>query len=204
MQIFCVREEPWHRTSAWHFIPPSTRLKVILAQRFYAVSMCKLTASNVLEQCVWDQVCSLKSSLRILYLERTNLVEQAASDVINNLRMAGHPTHTFNQVDPGLVTLKPKAVLTSYENLLQRRRRTRKLLKESGISILSLTYEGLTGGTEVSCIPEKISREICSFLGVDQLPLCTRMKKVHKKLYSEFVSNWIEVLAMVEQEVVLG
>lgn len=200
VQIFCVREEPWHRSSTWRLVPSGVRLKVILEQRFCDVSMCKLTVSHVLKKPIWKQVCDYKSLLKVLYLERVNLAEQAVSDTINNLRRTGHPAHTFSQAEPPLVTLRPEAVIASLVGILQRRTRTRELLKGSEVPVLYLTYEGLTGGVEVSCVPEKVATEICSFLEVDQLPLCTRMRKVHRKSYSEFVSNWVEIRALVEQK----
>jgi len=198
-QIFCVREEPLHRKSVWRLVPLKVVLAVILQQRYYEVSMCKLTASHILRPAIWKQVVDYKPSLRVLYLERENLMEQVASDVINNMHLEGHPTHTMHTMhtfeQPALppVTLKPKDILASSKGILQRRVEVRRRLKSSKLPVLYLTYEELTAGAEVSCLPKKVTDKICTFLEVDCSPLCTNMRKVHSKPYSEFVSNWDEI-----------
>ncbi len=196
-QIFCIREEIFHRDSTWKAIKRDQRLAIIYNQQFYDVGMFKVTLAQVVRTKLADCIASLKP--KIIYLKREKIVEQAASLLINNLTRArqlkGHPTHTFRSVKPPKVTLNPREYVQRYNEILGRRKAAevffRKAKKVSGYSVHRVTYEKMIAQ------PNLTMEGICNFLGVKPYPFVSWMKKVHTVPYPEFVTNWDELVRSV-------
>lgn len=196
-QVFCVREEPFHRHSTWKRIGISQRVSLIWDQRYYDVALFRIAPLDLLQAGVAAHVLPLH--VRVLYLERTNLAEQVASDVINAMHAftpdkCKHPTHTFREgIELEPVQLSIQQVRSSCEGILSRKAGVGRMLGDR--PVLRLKYEDITrAGNEVA--PAEAKR-ICNFLNVEHHPLPTRMRKVHKRPYPETVVNWDEVRATV-------
>lgn len=192
-QIFCVREEPFHKSSVWKKVPWDRRLMTIFNQKFYDVAMCKITPSQLGNTGLANFLVARRP--KIVYLTREKVTEQAASDLINNMRLKGHPTHTFSTANPPKVTLDPKQFVGHYNGILKRRKIAEVFLKGarkvSGNPAYRLTYESLIA------LPNPTMKGICNFLGVKPFAFVSRMKKVHSVPYAEFVTNWDELIRSV-------
>ncbi len=192
-QIFCVREEPFHKSSVWKKVPWDRRLMTIFNQKFYDVAMCKITPSQLGNLKLAQFLIHLKP--KIIYLTRNKVTEQAASDLINNMRLKGHPTHTFSTANPPKVTLDPKQFVKRYNGILKRRKVAEAFLKDakrfSGDLIYYIPYENMLAQ------PDYTMKGICNFLGVKPFAFVSRMKKVHSVPYAEFVTNWDELIRSV-------
>jgi hypothetical protein len=198
-QIFCVREEPFHKKSAWKPLGRGPATQLIWSQHYYDVCMFKCTPSQIFpgKHKLWKII--VKSGAKIIYLKRENMVEQAISDAINRARKEGHPAHRFSgdlssSVSPPPVFIAVDEAKRSMRGLLQRARRTETLIRRAPVEVLNLTYEELIDPDEFSTeIPESTGDRICSFLGVLKCKLWSRMEKVHRAPYIDFVSNWEEI-----------
>ena len=186
-QVFCARGEPLHWGSRWlHAVPDwKTRFDLLMRQPFYEVSMFKAMDRNIFGHAeVWEFVQQYNPELRILYLERENILYQAASCEINRRHRRGelysHPTRTFTSVRPRPCKLNPARVLQQYRWIKGDVARNRRCLAETKVPTLHLTYETLTAQ----------SSRICEFLGVRHELLRTGLKKVHVQPYEELVTNW--------------
>lgn len=191
-----------HGRSEWYIAIPDwkTRLTLLLSQQFYKVSMCKVNLRQVLEQGegFWEFIRTHKPPPKVLYLERRDKLAQAVSLVVIGSGIYSHPTHTFDPATPEVISLDPRRVAVAYHDLQNAYVKIPKRLVKEGLPVLSLTYEQITGNREVACVPEKVAKKICSFLEVPFALLCSLTRKVHKAPFSEWVSNWDEVLKAVD------
>lgn len=193
-QIFCTRGEPLHWGSRWlHAVPDwKVRFDLLMRQPFYKISIFKAMDHDVFAHPeLWEFLLKYDSELRILYLERENILYQAASHEINRLHRQGdlpsHPTRTFVPVDPEPCELDPKLVLQRYQWIKKDTARNRRLLAASEIPVLYLIYE------EMSVMDMAQSSRICEFLGVRIEQFHTDLKKIHIRPYEELVTNWPEI-----------
>lgn len=200
--IFCTRGEPFHRGSRWGLVDnQADRLRIIWGQSHYQVAACKLMHNHAMRDDVWQ--CIADCQPMILYLTRENVVKQAVSVVINIAHRSGdapsHPTHTVNLVHPSPVKLDPYSVFNWCRSLMRRREYWREKLVGTGLYVLPITYEQVTGDEEVTSIPESVARGICEFLGVDYEDLHSGLRKVHQGTMSETVSNWSQVVNFISR-----
>lgn len=200
-QIFCARGEPFHRQSPWRAAVPeeTIRIKLLWGQLGYAVSMFKI--NEVYVRGNLRSAIEKNPDLRILSLDRENSLEQAVSTELNRMHRKGalksHPTHSFSEVNPESVTLNVESIVKEYGRTIGAKNRVKQTLRGLKNPILYLTYEQITDGEEVSQIPEKVSWEICEFLGVEPVCLKSHLRKIHKHPYEEIVTNWHEILEAV-------
>lgn len=193
-QIFCTRGEPLHWGSRWlHAVPDlKVRCDLLMQQPFYEVSMFKAMDHDVFGHPeVWEFLRQYDPELKILYLERENVLYQAVSCEINVLHrrgeLPGHPTRTFIPVIPERCELDPARVLIRYRQIRVNTARNRKALAESNIPVLYLFYE------EMTAMDVSQSSQICEFLEVRDEQLHTNLKKVHTLPYEELMTNWSEI-----------
>lgn len=190
-QVFCTRGEPLHWGSRWlHAVSDwKVRFDLLMRQPFYEVSMFKAMDHDIFAHPeLWEFLQQYDPELRILYLERENILYQAASHEINRLHrrgdLPGHPTRTFVSVKPEPCELDPELVRQRYRWIKKDTARNRKLLAESGLPVLYLIYE------EMTIMGMAQSSQICEFLEVRNELLHTDLKKVHAQPYEELVTNW--------------
>jgi len=183
-----------HWGSRWSHAVPDWKIRsdLLMRQPFYKVSMFKAMDRNIFGHLeVWEFLQRYDPELRILYLERENILYQAVSCAINALHRQGklpdHPTRTFISVKPGPCELDLKSVLQRYRWIKKDVVRNREMLAESEIPILYLVYE------EMSIMDMAQSSRICEFLGVRIERLHTDLKKVHIQTYEGIVTNWSEI-----------
>ena len=163
-----------------------------MRQPFYEVSLFKAMDRNVFGHSeVWEFVRQYSPDLKILYLERENILYQAVSCEINRLHRQGdlpsHPTRTFTSVRPEPCELDPVRVLQQYRWIEKDNARNRECLAETKVPTLYLSYE------EVVTMDIAQSSHICGFLGVHTELLHTDLKKVHIQPYEDFVINWAAI-----------
>ena len=193
-QIFCTRGEPLHWGSRWlHAVPNwKVRFDLLMRQPFYEVAMFKAMDRNIFGHIeVWEFLQRYDPELRILYLERENILHQAASCEINRLHRQGdlpsHPTRTFTPVKSEPCRLSPERVLQQYRWIKKDNARNRECLAKTKVPTLYLNYE------EVVTMDIAQSLRICEFLGVRTELLHTDLKKVHIQPYEDFVTNWAAI-----------
>ncbi len=185
-----------HRHSAWNIIPGKTqRLRLIWGMQGYDISMCKLMFGNARE--MWSYISAYDPTVKIILLERLDILAQAVSIAINRLRVESHPTHTFKKTNPVSVVLDPQLIVALLKGCREGAVMASHLISGSGLPFLHLTYEEITNNSDARCIPEGVVEKICTFLEVPVLPLSTLTRKVHVTPLAELVSNWDEVLEVV-------
>ena len=86
------------------------------------------------------------------------------------------------------ITINPWAL--RWKMLISYCQVTRWLKKLKKYNTLTLRYEDITKGEEVSTMPQEIADKICDFLGVEKQKLTTSMGKVNPKNYEEYIANW--------------
>jgi len=194
--IFCTRGEPLATRSKWARVAPdeTARLDLILSQQYYDVAMCKLINNHAFRPATWKYLTTRTPPVKVLFLKRENILNQAISHEINAGRrlgtVAGHPTHAFRTTDLPPCKLDPAGVLSRCEDEAGRYFLAESKLIESGLPVLRLTYKQITGGDNASEIPENTGRRACGFLGVPYIPLSFSMRKVHWQPWRDTVSNW--------------
>lgn len=193
-QIFCTRGEPCHWGSRWlHAIPDwKARFDLLMRQPFYEVSLFKAMDRNIFGYTeVWEFLQQYDTELRILYLERVNVLYQSVSCELNRLhrldKLPSHPTRTFVPVTPEPCELDPERVLQQYRWIEKDNAGNRECLTGTKVPVLYLTYE------EITAMDIAQSSRICEFLGVRNELLHTDLKKVHVQPYEDFVTNWAEI-----------
>lgn len=195
--IHCLRGELTHRRSTWTIIPKVTqRLQLAWSQQGYDISMCKIIHGQV--RALWSFISAYDPPVKIICLERLDTLAQALSVAVNRLHLDSHPTHTFKRANPRPVILDPQVVVDLLGGRQHQVAETKRLIAESGLLTLFLTYEEITDGRDVLQVPPQVTRKICEFLEVPVLPLLALTRKVHKAPFSEWVSNWDEVLKAVD------
>jgi len=194
--IFCTRGEPLANRSLWAGAAPDdvARLDLILRQQYYKIAMCKLINNHAFRPPVWKYLTAKTPPVKVLFLKRENILNQALSHEINAGRrlgtVAGHPTHIFNRTELPPCRLDPAGVLARCEDEAGRYFLAESKLTKENLPVLHLTYEQITGGKEASGILESECRRICDFLGVHYTPLSFSMRKVHWQPWREIISNW--------------
>lgn len=199
--IFCDRGEPLAERSQWAVAAPDevARLDLILSLQYYRVAMCKLINSHAFRPRVWSYLTAQSPPVKVLYLRRENILDQAISHEINAGKrlgtVQGHPTHIFQDgVDLSPCCLDPESVYLRCEDEIGRYHYAETKLAEGGFPVLQLTYEEITGNQSVEQIPEAIGRRICGFLGVDYVPLAYNARKVHHQPWSSLLLNWHNIV----------
>ena len=159
--------------------------------------MCKLINNHAFNDGVWEYITGSKGGpweIRLIWLERENVVAQAVSHEINVGRrlgtIAGHPTHTYRPVEVPPVKLDPSQLVKRCADEAARATFAKMMIKKSGLACLHLTYKEVTGASNATAIPAPVARRICEFLGVEYAVLSCRLRKVHTRPYSEMITNW--------------
>jgi len=179
---------------------PVERLHVILHQQYYDVCCVKLIESHAFNQKgVWDYILNHTPKVNIIYHKRKNILEQAISHEINKAKsegkISGHPTHVFKEIDTPQIEINPLDILKRCVDEDKRYRRIERILRNNDLPVLQTRYEDITnGGQDVSGLPDNENKKVCDFLGVENIPLRTTMRKVHRKPFSEVLKNWDEVV----------
>ena len=191
--IFCPRGEP---LKMWHGHIPGTKqtqaLAIALHAYHYKVSMCRLTDVQT-SIAIYDYLRRVEA--KIVLLERRNLLRCAVSQTLMNMVNRGElkrPIHTTTTIKPVPVTLSPQAVLERCRWQQEWHERVRQDVAETRLPVLHLTYARVTGGEMVSA--ERVSlretERICSFLGVEHLPLTASLRAVSPFSLKALVANW--------------
>jgi LPS sulfotransferase NodH len=145
-----------------------------------------------------------RPNLRVVFLERRDVLAQAVSNEINvryrHGEIAGHPTQATRPVDPPAIHLDCKKVRDRVQRLRKWRNRTHQFLQCEirADRVLRLTYEELTGNQEVDELPSDVNEKLCAFFDVCAWTFKTRLRKVHQRSYSEIVENWEEIAQCVD------
>lgn len=200
--IFCPRGEPLAKRSQWCKMTRSSTdtLHLIFNQTIYQVAMCKLINNHAFNDGVWEYITGSRGGpweIKLIWLERENIVAQAISHEINAGRrlgtITGHPTHAYKPVEPPPVKLNPAQLVKRCADEAGRAALAKAKIKKSGLACLYLTYKEITGASNATAISTPVARRICKFLGVEYAVLCCRMHKVHTRSYSETITNWPKV-----------
>lgn len=204
-RIFCTRGEPLHHGSHWRKAAPDEieRLKLIMNQQHYDVAGCKLMRNHFERPAVFQWLCQVQP--KVIYLWREDYVSQALSIAANEVHRKnpdlGIPTHIYERWDAEPITILPERVVFYLTRLQQnygligdKEGSHRALLARGGFDVLSLTYEQITGGKEVTGIAGILADEICDFLGVPRCDLPGGgLRRSHGRPWREYVVNWNEV-----------
>jgi len=153
--------------------------------------MCKVTCRQ-LGTFDLEFIRAFEPPIRLLYLERESVLEQAVSEILRRLNLESHPIHTFIEPFPEPVTLDPLRVAKARKSLARKSEVAKERLRNLKLPMLRLTYEEITGGREATQVPEKCGQRICGFLEVPYVPLYAHTRKIHKDL-KELILNWDEV-----------
>ncbi len=203
--IFCERGEPLAHRSQWAGAAPDevARLHLILSLQYYKVAMCKLINNHAFRPEIWEYLTTQKPPVKVLYLKRENVLDQAISHEINAGKrlgtVAGHPTHAFTEVDPPPCYLDPDGVFKRCEDEMGRYYYAESKLSKSNLPVMGLSYEEITAGGNASQIPEQVGRRICGFLGVDYAPLAYSMRKVHRQPWRNTITNWPDIVRRIQE-----
>lgn len=201
-QMFFVRGEPLHHSNVWAgYLPEIERLTLIFSQTGYLVSGCKLLYAQLYHGGITDFVKGL--SPKIIFVHRENMLKQVASYIINKKvrewQLEFRPQHSFEeQPSWGSIAVPPEEFLKAYNLLLGRKKKVEKFLKENGFEVLRISYEQITGDSEIEELPPKQSARLCEFLGVPKRNLLVTLRKINKQEPNELFSNWKEILNAIE------
>jgi len=198
-EIFCARGEPFHHENAWRKVIPDdkARLRLLWQQRGYAVSMFKMNLSDLNNP--QRQLLEENTSLKIIFLTRDDIATQALSNEINVVfrdgKISGQPTQAISEEEifTSKVKIDPQAVVNRCHRIMQNNQNVHRWLKTLDQPYLHLTYEQLTQGREIICIPNEVSRDTCDFLEVTPKLLCGVLRKIHKRPMEDYVLNWDEI-----------
>ena len=194
--IFCPRGEPLR---TWHVHAPElTQVQVVamaLHAYHYKVSMCRLTDVQT-SLAIFDYLRTVKA--KIIVLDRENLLRCAVSQTLMNMAGRGEikrPVHTTEQVQRPPVIVSPVAVLERCAWQKEWQERIRLDTEGTRLPVLHLTYREVVGGEMVSAarVTLQATERICSFLGVETLPLVSNLRAVSPFPLSAVVSNWEEL-----------
>jgi LPS sulfotransferase NodH len=205
--IFCFRGEPLHWQDAGRKYCTDTPavFRLVWEQKHYEVSMLRVVDGDMFQGGRWKCLLKLRFRPKVIYLKRENVLHHAVSVELNKAhrfrRLKGHPSHSLNRLEPQMVALDPDELLATCDDLVGRNKRCKILLKGTDFKVLWLTYEDLVGpeGSEAECILESAAFQICDFLGVKELPLCSRLRKIHYRPLAETLSNWNVIEAKVRR-----
>ena len=203
-RVFFARGEPLHKGSPWTVAAPDEikRLDLITSQDHYDVSGCKLFRNHARRPHIQEWLFRVKPLM--IYLWREDYVLQALSIEANKVHRRtgeGLPTHPYERMSPLPIELDPAAVLFEIDRLQQNYGLTGNkeesnwaFLQAGGFEVFSLTYEQMTGGSEVEGITGTLAHEICDFLGVTRANLPgSGLRQAHHRPWPEYVTNWAEV-----------
>lgn len=126
--------------------------------------------------------------LRVICMERENVLRQAMSAEVKLARRRGH-RWPF-QLDPQeyLDNIRSREILAG--KLKERC----DVMVAAGIAVYHTTYARIAGeGPTSPGIPGVEGRRICEYLGVDYEPLVTDLKRNHPLALARLVQNWGEV-----------
>lgn len=204
--IFCTRREVLHSRNIWREAMGDQFVKIVklvLSQRDYQVSMCKITYSQFVNVKSVRRYLS-KIQPRVIWLRRENVLRQGISVILLKLGNKGaieRPAHTTEALPPIRVTLNPKQVCGQAWGMAKRDRRFDKRIHESFECMLPVTYEAITAnadaGGSASYLAEEPGRRICDFLDVGYVRMPTSFVRVNPQPLAEMIENWDEVRAAV-------
>ena len=195
-RIFWTRGEPLLRQMEWGKAfpgaPDTNILNCITRASFYTVAGCKITYEQMTSH-IWDWIQEKKP--KILHLTRENMIRVIVSQMITGLvasQKLDHHAHSFDVLDIARVTVDPQILIARAQRQDRAIASMRKRMAEiSGLSVLELTYDEITGGqNEIDEIPSEIAEQICNFLGVRLENLACDLRRVNRAPLSEIVENW--------------
>lgn len=200
--IFCPRGEPLR---TWHVHAPGIAQVQIVAMALHAyhykVSMCRLTDVQTSLD-ILDYLRTVKA--KIIVLERENLLRSAVSQTLMNMAGRGEikrPIHTTKPVKPVRVAVPPAAVLERCRWQQEWQERIRLDVAGTKLCALYLTYKEIVGGemTSAERVTLRATERICSFLGVETLPLVSNLRAVSPYPLKAIVANWTELRTAVQE-----
>lgn len=188
--IFCVREEPYHRNSLWRRSCKDPA-RIIWSQHYYRLSMFRIMANSILGGKPGLLALIKAKKPKIIHLKRVDLLRQAISIEINEMDLKDHPTHTWKSLDPKPVKLNTGRVVHRIRVLQQEHYDCVKLLASLGVEYVTITYEELLGDLEEA----RTLRvgHLLRFLEVEVLPLKVNLRKLHRGSLDDLVVNLSEL-----------
>jgi hypothetical protein len=201
--MYWDRGEPLLKRSNWGPYSQTDRIRlldVLTNQTGYLVSGCKVTYDQAFQPDVWEWIA--RRQPYILWLRRENLLRQAVSQVINRRVAAGEldrPQHSFERLEIEPVEIDPQDIVRYIVHFGRQDKGAGQRLREALPYVLALTYEAITGNEEATEIAPAEAQRICEFLGVEVLPMTTRMIRIHPGPLSAILSNWPEVRGAVRR-----
>lgn len=191
--VFCVREEPYHRDSLWRR-QAKNPAAIIWAQHYYKVAMFRIMANSLLGGKQGLEALIQAKKPKVIHLHRRDLVSQAVSIEINAKGFKGHPTHCWKPQNPKPVQLRAGKIAHRIRDLQKEQNDLRRWFRKAGLEVLELTYESLVGDPPKEV--EELDRpDICRFLDVRATKLPVTLKKLHKGDLNGTVMNLRSLLS---------
>ncbi len=162
----------------------------VLLTRPKPVSGTKLVTGQALpiSMAVWLE----HEGLRVICMERENVLRQAMSAEVKRAKREGH--HWPFHLDPEMYldSIKSRGILAG------KLKARCDEMEAAGIAVYHTTYAAIAGeGPTSPGIPEPEGRRACDFLGMRYRPLTTDLKRNHAMPMARLVQNWPEVEAAI-------
>lgn len=173
-EIFWTRGEPM--SPRFRLVKDKVeRLRFIHAQQFYEVAGCKIMVGQF-DDALLRYLKGLQD-LKVLYIERENVLDQAISWEANVITPFAH-NWQGHEPERRKVILTREGVRKRIDFIRARRRRSQEILIGLGVEHMSVTYEVVTGSQDVSGVPAEAADLICEYLQVKHCPLYTTQRKL--------------------------
>ena len=198
-RIFCDRGESMHHLSIWRKrFDPSDILYVLTHQEGYFASGFRMVYSQAFDRELWTIITEMLKP-KIIWLTRENVLRCGVSVCINRMirmkELPYHPVHSFVYRDPPRFTVDPNRILGACRKVVSSNKTSGKLLANSGLDYLHITYSELVGGegNAVRCMTDTAAVKACGFLGVENYPLCSGLARVHAHPLRIMFENWKDI-----------
>jgi len=194
-QVFCPRSEPLEMRSAFRKakLSPVQILQIVHGQWGYSVAMCKVTYKQVTDP-VLNYLTNRQA--KVIHLTRGNLLRTAISAILHTRARRGdlpsRQEHSFEVGPLTRITVDPENVLKQARKLERQIGRMRERLAGTGLPVLELTYAQIVGAEamEASALPPETNRRICEFLGVQDSPMTSPLRRQNLYPLSLIVENY--------------
>lgn len=131
---------------------------------------------------------------KIIYLRRENLFKHVLSNKIANMRGSYHAYKNMEEKEWQKLVLDPNEVIEKMEIRWNYQKREQEILKQ--FDHLTFTYEKDLKDREAQ---QKTASRIFRYLGVKDVPVATRMKKVNTRKNEDLIANYDEVYEAIKK-----
>jgi hypothetical protein len=146
---------------------------------------------NQLTKSVEDYL--IATGVKIIHLKRLNYAKRLVSEFINmNKELTGRKeAKSYKKLEPVKIEVSMPWFREQYLEDIKDMAHFKSLFRFN--PYMEVIYEDMTGGEEVTQMPEEIARPLLDFLEVPYHPLTTKLRKQNPTKLEDFVLNYNEI-----------